>query len=121
MKTVQPNGIAIRIAKRYDLVKKRSDSAYYSVAYGLVKTRLISSKSRVNAEELEANSTNKKLWDRPLYSSYSDNLVSQYEIVNNGVGSKWKRSDFFDTDFVVVFFVTLNYNALETYLFVRKL
>ena len=119
-KTVQPDGVAIRIAKRYDPVKKRPDSAYYSVAYGLVKTRLISSKSRVKEEELEANSTNKKSWDWPLYSSYSDNLVSHYEILSSGVERKWKRSDFFDTDFVVVFFVTLNYNALETYLFVMK-
>ena len=30
----------------------------------------------------------------------SDNLVSHYEIVSNGLGRKWKRSDFFDTDFV---------------------
>lgn len=62
MKTVQPDGVAIRIAKRYDPVKKRPDSAYYSVAYGVVKTRLISSKSRVKAEELEAQWTNKKSW-----------------------------------------------------------
>ena len=30
----------------------------------------------------------------------SDNLVSHYEIVSSGLGRKWKRSDFFDTDFV---------------------
>ena len=96
MKTVQPDRVAIRIGKRYDLVKKRSDSAYHSLPC-LVKTRLISSKLRVKAEELEANSTNKKIMGLTVLS---DNLVSHYEIVSNGLGRKWKRSDFFDTDFV---------------------
>ena len=36
-------------------------------------------------------------------------------------GRKWQHSDFSDTDFVVVFFVTLNYNDFETYLFAMKL